>query len=79
MNTNEIELNEGQVVEVEYNSELVNDYQNNYIMEEEGIGAEMGGVYDTQTEFNEDNIEDLLDLNEVTIDSFEEVETSEVE
>lgn len=73
--SNDIELNEGQVIEVEFDKDKVLDYQNNYIMEEEGIGAEMGEVYDTQTEFNEDNIEDLLDLDEVAIESFEEVES----
>ncbi len=50
-----------QVIEVEYNQDLVNDYQNNYIMEEEGIGAEeVGNVYDEQTTFNTDTIDELL-------------------
>ncbi len=50
-----------QVIEVEYNQDLVNDYQNNYIMEEEGIGAdEVGEVYGTQTTFNTDTIDELL-------------------
>lgn len=66
-------MNEEQVIEVEYNEELVKDYQNNYIMEEEGIGAEMGEVYDTQTEFNSDTIDELINKDEVTIDSIEEV------
>ena len=33
-------LQEGQVVEVDYDKDLVNEYQRNYIMEEEGIGAD---------------------------------------
>ena len=49
-----------QVIEVEYNKELVEEYKNNYIMEEEGIGAEMGEVYDPQTTFNTDTIDELL-------------------
>lgn len=50
-----------QVIEVEYGKELVNNYQNNYIMEEEGIGD----VADTepfgsQTTFNEDTLNEIL-------------------
>ena len=65
-----------QVIEVEYDNNLVEEYKNNYIMEEEGIGAEMGEVYGQQTNVNEDHIEDLIDSNDATIDSFEEI-TSE--
>ena len=50
-----------QIIEVEYNEELVKEYSDNYIMEEEGIGAEeIGVIYDGQTSFNEDTIEELL-------------------
>ena len=50
-----------QVIEVEYDQSRVEDYKNNYIMEEEGIGAdELGEVYDPQTTFNTDTIEELL-------------------
>ena len=50
-----------QVVQVEFNEELVKEYSDNYIMEEEGIGAEeVGAIYDEQSSFNEDTIEDLL-------------------
>lgn len=56
----EIELVEGQVVDVEFDSELVKAYQDNYIMEEEGIGAEMGEVYDQQTTVNSDTMAELM-------------------
>lgn len=50
-----------QIIEVEYNKELVNEYENNYIMEEDGIGD----VADTepfgsQTTFNEDTLNEIL-------------------
>lgn len=48
-----------QVIEVPYSKELVEEYKNNYIMEVEGIGAE-SEVYDEQTTFNTDSIEELL-------------------
>lgn len=63
-----------QIIEVEYDEKLVEEYKNNYIMEEEGIGAEMGEVYDPQTKLNTDSLEELMDMNEVTIDSIEYVE-----
>jgi len=54
-------MEEKQVVEVEYDESLVEDYKKNYIMEEEGVGAdEVGEVYDTQTTFNTDTIDELL-------------------
>ena len=50
-----------QIIEVEYDKDLVEEYKNNYIMEEEGIGAdEVGEVYGTQTTFNTDTIDELL-------------------
>lgn len=50
-----------QVIEVEYDKELVNDYENNYIMEEEGIGDVTDTEpFDSQTTFNEDPLEDIL-------------------
>lgn len=50
-----------QVIEVEFNKELVEEYNNNYIMEEEGIGAEeVGSIYGEQTNFNTDTVEELL-------------------
>lgn len=69
----EVELVEGQVIEVEFDPELVKEYQENYIMEEEGMGAdEVGSVYGEQTTFNEDGIEELLDP-ETVVEDYQEV------
>ena len=52
---------EEQVIEVPYDKELVEEYKRQYIMEEEGIGAnEEGEVYGQQTTFNEDALDELL-------------------
>lgn len=51
---------EEQIVQVDFDSELVEKYRTNYIMEEEGIGAEIGEIYDEQTNFNTDTVEELL-------------------
>lgn len=59
-----------QKIEVEYDKDLVEDYKNNYIMEEEGIGADEVEPYDIQTTFNEDPIEDMVD--EDTVIEYEE-------
>ncbi len=68
----EIELKEGQVVEVPFDKDLVKEYQDNYIMEEEGVGAdEDGEVYGTQTTVNTDKLEDLIS-EDTTIDNYEE-------
>lgn len=68
-------LQEGQVVEVDYNKDLVNEYQRNYIMEEEGIGADPDAEpYDTQTKLNEVPLEDMFDEGEVVV---EEVNTDD--
>ena len=62
-------LQEGQVVEVDYNKDLVNEYQRNYIMEEEGIGADPDAEpYDTQTKLNEVPLEDMFDEGEVVVE-----------
>ena len=62
-------LQEGQVVEVDYNKDLVNEYQRNYIMEEEGIGADPDAEpYDTQTKLNEIPLEDMFDEGEVVVE-----------
>lgn len=50
-----------QIIEVNYDENLVEEYKKNYIMEEEGIGD----VADTepfgsQTTFNEDPLEEIL-------------------
>ena len=54
-----------QKIEVEYDKDLVEDYKNNYIMEEEGIGANEAEPYDIQTTFNEESIEDMVDKDTV--------------
>ena len=68
MDTNNV-LQEGQLVEVDYNKDLVNEYQRNYIMEEEGIGADPDAEpYDTQTKLNEVPLEDMFDEGEVVVE-----------
>ena len=68
MDTNNV-LQEGQIVEVDYNKDLVNEYQRNYIMEEEGIGADPDSEpYDTQTKLNEVPLEDMFDEGEVVVE-----------
>lgn len=72
---NEIELVEGQVVEVEFNPELVKEYQDNYIMEEEGIGADPDVTpYDEQTTFNEDSLDELFDPEDSEVEEMKEGE-----
>ena len=62
-------LQEGQVVEIDYNKDLVEDYKRNYIMEEEGIGADPDAEpYDTQTKINEVPLEDMFDEGEVVVE-----------
>lgn len=62
-------LQEGQVVEVDYNKDLVDEYKRNYIMEEEGIGADPDAEpYDTQTKLNEVPLEDMFDEGEVVVE-----------
>lgn len=62
-------LQEGQVVEIDYNKDLVEDYKRNYIMEEEGIGADPDAEpYDIQTKLNEVPLEDMFDEGEVVVE-----------
>ena len=52
---------EDQIIEVEYDKFLVEEYKNNYIMEEEGIGDIADTKpFDEQTVFNEDSIDEIL-------------------
>lgn len=54
---------------VEYDANLVKKYQENYIMEEEGIGADpKAEPYDTQTKLNEVPFEDMIEEGEVELD-----------
>lgn len=57
-----------QVIEVEYDEKLVEEYKNNYIMEEEGIGAIEGEVFDTQEKLNEMPFNEMIEDGEVVID-----------
>ena len=57
-----------QVIEVEYDKEKVEEYKKNYIMEEEGIGAIEGEVYDTQEKLNEVPFNEMIEDGEVIID-----------
>ena len=62
-------LQEGQVVEIDYNKDLVEDYKRNYIMEEAGIGEDPDAEpYDTQTKLNEVPLEDMFDEGEVVVE-----------
>lgn len=68
MDTNNV-LQEGQIVEVDYNKDLVDEYKRNYIMEEKGIGADPDAEpYDTQTKLNEVPLEDMFDEGEVVVE-----------
>lgn len=50
-----------QIIEVDYNKELVEEYKNNYIQDVEGMGAgEDAESYGVQTNFNTDTINELL-------------------
>lgn len=59
---------EEQIIEVEYNKDLVEEYKNNYIMEEEGVGDLDAEPYDTQTTFNTDTFEEMNEEGEVVIE-----------
>ena len=62
-------LQEDQVIEVEYDKDLVEDYKQNYIMEEEGTGADPEAEpYDPQTTLNETPLDDMLDNGEAEIE-----------
>ena len=62
-------LHEGQVTEIDYDKDLVEEYKRNYIMEEEGIGADPDAEpYDTQTKLNEVPLEDMFDEGEVVVE-----------
>lgn len=60
-----------QIIEVDYNKELVEKYKENYIMEEEGIGADEEVPFDTQNNVNEVPFEDMIEDGEVIIEEVE--------
>lgn len=62
-------MEEKQIIEVDYDKELVERYKNNYIMEKEGTGADPEAqIYDEQTNINEVPFEEMIDEGEVIID-----------
>lgn len=62
-------MEEEQIIEVEYDKDLVEEYKRNYIMEEEGIGADPDTKpYDTQTKLNETPLEEMFDQGEVIVE-----------
>lgn len=68
-------LQEGQIVEVDYDKDLVKEYQNNYIMEEEGRGADPeleAEPYGTQTIINEVPFKEMNEEGEVIIEEVSE-------
>ena len=59
---------EEQIIEVDYDKDLVEKYKENYIMEEEGIGADEAEPFDLQTTVNEDSFEEMNEEGEVIIE-----------
>lgn len=60
---------EEQIIEVEYNKDLVEEYKKNYIMEEEGTGADPDTEpYDTQTKLNEIPLEEMFEEGQVIVE-----------
>ena len=57
-----------QMSEVDYDKDLVEKYKKNYIMEEEGIGADEAEPFDLQTTVNEDPFEEMNEEGEVIIE-----------
>lgn len=58
-----------QVIEVDYDKELVEKYKKNYIMEEDGTGAKLDvEPFDIQTNVNEVPFEEMIEDGEVVID-----------
>lgn len=59
---------EDQIIEVDYDKDLVEKYKENYITEEEGIGADEAEPFDTQTKVNEVPFEEMNEEGEVIIE-----------
>ena len=59
---------EKQIIEVEYDKDLVEKYKENYIMEEEGIGADEAEPFDIQTNVNEVSFEEMNEEGEVILE-----------
>ena len=66
-----------QIIEVEYDKELVEKYKANYIMEEEGIGAKLDvEPFDTQTNVNEVPFTDMIEDGETIIEEVADNDTN---
>lgn len=63
---------EEQIIEVDYDKDLVEKYKQEYIMEEEGTGAEEAEPSDLQSKTNEIPFEEMIDEGEVIIEEVEE-------
>ena len=59
---------EEQIIEVEYDKDLVEKYKENYIMEEEGTGDIEAEPFDLQTTVNEDSFEEMNEEGEVILE-----------
>lgn len=59
---------EKQIIEVEYDKDLVKKYKENYIMEEEGIGVDEAEPFDPQTNVNEISFEEMNEEGEVILE-----------
>ena len=59
---------EKQIIEVDYDKDIVEKYKENYIMEEEGIGADETEPFDTQTNVNEIPFEEMNEEGEVILE-----------
>ena len=73
-----MENNKEQVIEVEYDASKVEEYKQNYIMEEEGTGAfDDAEPYDKQTNFNENlSFSDINEEGEVILEEVAENDTN---
>ena len=57
-----------QIIEVDYDKDLVEKYKKNYIMEEEGTGDIESEPFDLQTTVNEDPFEEMNEDGEVILE-----------
>ena len=57
-----------QIIEVDYDKDLVEEYKKNYIMEEEGTGDIESEPFDLQTTVNEDSFEEMNENGEVILE-----------
>lgn len=63
------DLQNEQIIEVDYDKDLVDRYKREYIMEEEGRGADPEAEpYGTQEKLNEVPLEEMIEEGEVIID-----------